>query len=409
MPARSSKDSNRIVSSTRKFVHRGLRTFYQHAPGPLTSIALVVRAGARFDAAHPGIAHFAEHMLFQGTTSMDQRELNHRAADLGGEHNADTGYEMISMTFEVFNEDVEAALQLLADQYYNTEVTEDRVRKERRVVLDEVRGRMDDPIERLHTRAWTTFFGGALSHPIWGNIKSLKAIRAQDVSGYLARNFCHDKTVLGLVGGADWETIRRAVRRSFTGNTGTAGRIPAVRQGGKGRLLSRADNGQATLITMMQVAPDPRELVAVGLALDLVGADPDSRLFQEIRERLGLGYDVSASLDHGPDWAVATISASASRDAVDRLERAVNDTMRQAAEVGFGDDEMRRARKKLRYRYAYLAESRMDRALTLAEGSVAGFPLPEDSERIVAALTREDVEAAWRRTMASRTLTAILC
>ena len=58
-------------------------------------------------AAHPGLAHLAEHMLFQGTATLDQVALNRRAAELGGEHNADTGYEDISLTFEVFNEDLE--------------------------------------------------------------------------------------------------------------------------------------------------------------------------------------------------------------------------------------------------------------------------------------------------------------
>ena len=90
-----------------RFRNRGLRVLHQHIPGPLTAIALSVRAGARFDGGHPGIAHMAEHMLFQGTASLDQVALNRRAAELGGEHNADTGYETISLTFEVFNEDVE--------------------------------------------------------------------------------------------------------------------------------------------------------------------------------------------------------------------------------------------------------------------------------------------------------------
>ena len=82
-----------------RFRNRGLRVLYQHSPGPLTTIALSVRAGARFDGAHPGIAHMAEHMLFQGTASLDQVALNRRAAELGCEHNADTGYETISLTF----------------------------------------------------------------------------------------------------------------------------------------------------------------------------------------------------------------------------------------------------------------------------------------------------------------------
>jgi predicted Zn-dependent peptidase len=142
--------------------------------------------------------------------------------------------------------------------------------------------------------------------------------------------------------------------------------------------------------------------------LDLVGSDPDSRLFQEVRERLGLGYDVSASLDWGADWAVATVSASAGRAALQRLQRAVTDVCTQAAQHGFTADELMRARKKLRYRYASLAESRLERALALAEGTLSGFPLPEVAERIVGSMPKAEVEEAWRRVVRGHALTALL-
>jgi len=96
-----------------RFRVRGLRVVHQHEPGRLTAIALTVRAGARCDGRHAGLAHLAEHMLFQGTNSLDQVALNRRAAELGGEHNADTGYEDISLTFEVFNEDFAAEIAQL--------------------------------------------------------------------------------------------------------------------------------------------------------------------------------------------------------------------------------------------------------------------------------------------------------
>src|SRR5262245_5937897 len=51
----------------RRFHHGGLTVLHDHIPGPLTAIALLVRAGSRFDGANPGIAHMTEHMLFQGT------------------------------------------------------------------------------------------------------------------------------------------------------------------------------------------------------------------------------------------------------------------------------------------------------------------------------------------------------
>ncbi len=395
------------MGATTKITHRGLRVLGQHAPGPLTAIALSVRAGARFDGDHPGIAHVAEHMLFQGTPGMDQRELNHRAAELGGEHNADTGYETVTLTFEVFNEDVDDALGLLAEQYYHTEVSADRWNKERRVVLDELRGRMDDPTDRLHNRAWSAFFGGAIAHPICGTVKSLRRIETDEIRAFLHGHFVHERSALGLVGGFDPDQLRPWIRRHFSQASRPAGPIPEVSSGRAGRLRCSGGNGQATLLAMMEVAPQPHELIAVGLALDMLGADPDSRLFQEIRERLGLGYDVSAHLDWGPDWAVASVSASAGRASVKRLEAAMEDVMREAAESGFGEDELRRARKKLRYRYASLAESRMDRAISLAEGTLSGFPLPHEAERLVAKVSRERVEAAWRQVVAARRLWAI--
>ncbi len=397
------------MPTVRRFQQQGLRVVYQHNPGPLTSIALSVRAGARFDGAHPGIAHMAEHMLFQGTDSLDQVALNRRAAELGGEHNADTGYETISLTFEVFNEDVPDALALLADQFYRSRISEDRLRKERRVVMDEIRGRIDDPGDRLHRRAWELFFRGALSHPVWGSIQSVRAMRAAQVDAFLRRYFTHERAVLGIVGGISEAAARRAVRQHFRGGrSGAMQRVPAVQLGRRGTHRLHGAGGQAYVMKLIAVPPEPRQLIAIGLALDLVGADPDSRLFQEVRERLGLGYDVSASLDWGAGWAVAIVSASASRGAAKRLVRAVEETCARAAQEGFSPDEMARGRKKLRYRYASLAESRFERALALAEGTLLGFPLPEEAERIVSRMPQEEIERAWRRVLQGRTLLAVL-
>jgi predicted Zn-dependent peptidase len=394
--------------AVRKLRHRGLRVMYQHKPGPLTGIALSIRAGARFDGAHPGIAHMAEHMLFQGTDSLDQLALNRTAAELGGEHNADTGYETISLTIEVFNEDVGSALKLLADQYYRSTVGEARFRKERRVVLDEVRGRLDDPMEHLHSHAWRRFFDGAISQPVWGSMRSLKTMEASHITAFLRRHFVHAATAIGIVGGVSERAAASAVTRHFgAGGSRKRRRVPRVRGGADGALRLRSGGGQAGVLKMIAVPPQPRMLLAVGLALDMVGSDPDSRLFQEIRERLGLGYDVSAALDWGPDWAVASVSASTGRRSADRLRRTVEHTCKRAADEGFTDDEVARAKKKLRYRYASLAESRLDRALSLAEGTLLGFPLPEESQKIISRIDRTEIEKAWRTVLAGRILTAV--
>ncbi|MEO8603399.1 MAG: pitrilysin family protein [bacterium] len=387
-----------------------MRVVHQSHPGRLTAIALTVRAGARCDGRHPGLAHLAEHMLFQGTHALDQVALNRRAAELGGEHNADTGYEDISLTFEVFNEDLDAALALLAEQYYRTTVDAKRLRKERRVVMEEIRGRLDDPADRVYRRAWSRMFRGSLAQPVAGTLASVARIEPADVSRFLRHRLAHANTVLAVVGGASPERVRAAVRRHFKhGSPGETGRVPPVLSGRGGRLHVRDDeSSQAYLTVLMPVQPTPRTLLATGVAVDVVGADPDSRLFQELRERLGLSYEVGAHLEWGPDWACAVVSASGARSRADRLARAVEETCRRAAEDGFGADELDRARKKLRYRYAILADSRLDSAVALAESALWGFPTPQETERIVARLSKREVESAWRAAVLGRGVQALL-
>lgn len=398
------------VAPASAFQHRGLRVITQSHPGALTAVTLTIRAGARFDGPLPGLAHMAEHMLFQGTAQLDQITLNRRAAELGGEHNADTGYEDIALTIEVFNEDIDAALELLAEQYYHTRVDPKRFRKEQRVVMEEIRGRLDDPADRVYRRAWSSVFAGALANPVSGSLRSVRAMEASDVSNFLRTRFDHANTVLSIVGGVSSETVRDLVRRHFrSGEPGRPRRPPRVRTCPSRSIMMRnGTSSQAYLTKLIPISAEPTQLLAIGVALDLAGADPDSYLFQELRERLGLSYEVSASVEWGPDWAVVVLCASAARAQAERLVRAVEETWNRAAQNGFAADEIDRARRKIRYRYALLADSRLDQALSLADSVLFGFPTPMQAERLVSALTAAQIEGAWRRAMRTSGVTALL-
>lgn len=393
-----------------RFRHRGLRVVYQHHPGRLTAISLSVRAGARYDGPTSGLAHLTEHMLFQGTSKLDQLALNRRAADLGGEHNADTGYEDVALLFEVFNEDLGDALDLLAQQFYDTLVDAKSLAKERRVVMEEIRGRLDDPAERLYRRAWSRLFAGALANPVSGTLSSVGKIEVEEVEAFRRRHFTHANSVLSIVGGAPLEEVRKHVAATFSRDRGgCAVESPEiiVRRGGDCRIKT-SERGQGYVTLLIAMPPESRHILATGVALDMIGTDPDSRLFQELREKMGLSYDVSAHVEWGPDWALATISSSSSRGQVERLLREMRRVCMHAAESGFDPEEVARARKKIRYRNAVMAEIRLDQAGALAESELWGAPTPEEAERIVADLSQDEIEAAWRRTLAGSTVVAIL-
>src|SRR5207249_11102639 len=129
----------------------------------------------------------------------------------------------------------------------------------------------------------------------------------QAVRSFIARHFVPANMCLALAGGVARDTRRRALARAFPrGTPGARPRSPRPRPRATGVLrLRRSDLAQAYLVRLIAAPPGPREVLALSLAVEIVGSDPDARLFQEIRERLGLGYDLSAGLEHGPDWAGA--------------------------------------------------------------------------------------------------------
>jgi predicted Zn-dependent peptidase len=392
-----------------RFRHGALTVLHDPMPGPLTAVGVVIGVGSRHDGAHPGIAHMTEHMLCQGTRRLDQMAINRRAGELGGEHDADTGYDDMTLHFEVFIEDVEEALRLLAEQLFASTVPDDRFQKERRVVIDEIRGRHEDPVNTLHEQAWRRFFGDAFGHPICGTVQSLRRLTPTLVRGFLRRHFVPGRMIIGASGGIPLARLRHAVTRAFPrlGGTSTpAPRTPRTRRTGALR-LRRRDLPQAYLVRMARVPTDHRRQLALQVALDVVGADPDARLFQEVRERLGLGYDVGATLEVGPDWAVTLLSASAAREQERRLVETVEHTCREAVR-GFSADEVARAHRKLRYRFARLQDARLDRALVHATRAAMGQPSLPATIALLARIEKAEVEAAWRELMRAPTLTAVM-
>jgi predicted Zn-dependent peptidase len=387
-----------------------LRVVFERSPGPLTGIVLGVRSGSRFDGKRPGIAHLAEHMLFQGTKTLDHAAINERAAELGGDHDASTSYEDLNVTFQVLNVDVPSAIDLIAEQVRHSTVPEDRLENERQVVAQEIRGHREDAVSYLSDETWARFYEGGLSLPPSGTLASVRSIRASDIRAFLRERLVGANLVLSIVGDPPLSETRRALARAFRGLVqGTGCRADGARVVRSGEVrLRRSGLTQLYLNILFSVPPTRRALLALGLALEIVGTDPDGRLYQEVREKSGLSYDLWADLPGGSGWAALAIGAVAERRAEKRLRRTIESVFETAAREGFRGEEIARARRKVRYRYARLAEAKLDRAAAHAASVLYGAPRLDEAESIVRSLRGVEVEAAWRRALRGPRLTGVL-
>jgi zinc protease len=387
-----------------------LRVVLERSPGPLTGITLSARSGSRFDGDAPGIAHLAEHMLFQGTRGLDHGAINQRAAELGGDHDASTGYEDLNLTFQVLTADVPEAIALLAEQVLRSTVPEDRLENERQVVAQEIRGHREDAISYLADETWARFFDGGLSLPPSGTLASVRAITARKIRSFLRARLVAPNLVLSIVGDLPRARLAAAVAREL-GSLPRGRRLAAsgarIRRSGEVR-FRRTGLTQLYLTMLFDVPSAPRRLLALGMALEILGTDPDGRLYHEVRERRGLSYDLWADLQAGAGWAAMSVGAVTERRAERRLRSAIDEVFGKAADEGFSEQEVRRARRKVGYRYARLSEAKLDRAASHAASVLYGAPRLREAEAIVRSLSRAEIEAAWRTAMKGERLTGVL-
>lgn len=387
-----------------------LRVLFERSPGPLTGIVLAARTGSRFDGPKPGIAHLAEHMLFQGTRTLDHVAINQRAAELGGDHDASTSYEDLNVTFQVLNADAPGAIALLAEQIRGSVVPADRLENERQVVAQEIRGHREDAVSHLCDETWARFFDGGLRLSPSGTLASVRSITATEVRRFLRRRLVGANMLMSIVGDPPPAEIARALRDGFGSlPRGLACHANGARVVRRGEVrLRRSGLTQLYLTTLFSVSTRRRELLALGLALEILGTDPDGRLYHEVREKRGLSYDLWADLPGGAGWAALTVGAVAERRAETKLRAAIDGVFREAAERGFASDEIARARRKVRYRYARLSEAKVDRAASHAAALLYGAPRLDEAEAIVRSLSREEIESAWRRALRGARLTGVL-
>ena len=125
----------------------GLRILVEEVPQSRSvSVGIWVRAGSRDDPHDAlGIAHFIEHLAFKGTTRRNADAISREIDAVGGHLNAATGKESTFYYADVPAAGLPIAVDVLADLVLHPRFDAEQIELERNVVLEEIRGHLDDP------------------------------------------------------------------------------------------------------------------------------------------------------------------------------------------------------------------------------------------------------------------------
>jgi predicted Zn-dependent peptidase len=280
------------------------------------SISFFIRAGSRYeDEKHAGISHFIEHMLFKGTRKRPTSvEVCTPIEGVGGILNAATDKEVTIYWCKTARSHFPSALDVLVDILLNALFDSAEIEKERQIIIEEINMSLDSPPQRVSMLIDELLWPGhALGRDIAGTRESVSAISREMMLDYLARQYQPDNAVLAIAGDIRHKEVIAAVDRAVVGwrkSRPHAGFEPFQGKTGRRVLIEKRDTEQTQLCLALPGLSivDPRRF-KLDLLNVILGEGMSSRLFTEIRDKLGLAYSIQSYAEHFMDTGVLAVSA----------------------------------------------------------------------------------------------------
>lgn len=309
-----------------------------------------------------GIAHFIEHMLFKGTSSLTAKQIAQQFDRFGGDINAFTTKEATCFYATVLEDRAEDAARILADMLLNSKLDELDMEKEKSVIIDELASVEDSPEEDADERLWALMYPDhAIGKPIGGTPESVQSFSRQDLVSFMDHFYTPDRMVVSIAGNFN-ESLHQTISQLFGEFSKPVSKKtrrtlkPATFRSGEVR--KGKDIEQSHLFFGYPGLPLKHpDIYSLALLDSILGGTMSSRLFQEVREEKGLAYSVySYYASHAREGAFV-IGCAAAPENEKLLFETVQCVIKEIIEHGVSADELRNAKEQMRGSYLIGLES----------------------------------------------------
>jgi predicted Zn-dependent peptidase len=392
----------------RTLLPSGLRVITEQVPGVRSAaVGIWVGVGSRDETpATAGAAHYLEHLLFKGTKRRTAAQIAEEIDAVGGELNAFTAKEHTCYYVHALDDDLPLAIDLLTDVVFSATMADKDIELERSVVLEEIAMRDDDPEDLLHEAFCTALLGEhILGRSVLGSEESITTMTPGAIRGFYRRRYTPSKMVLAVAGNVEHGQVLRLARKALVDKlTGTD--TPATPRAGKlrgqskpGLELRTDDTEQAHLmIGVRGLDRHDERRFTLGVLNAALGGGMSSRLFQEVRERRGLAYQVYSSLASYADTGMLSVYAGAHPDRLGAVSGVLRQVLADVAEHGLTEAEVARGIGQLRGGLVLGLEDSGSRMSRIGKGELnyADYLSVEETLRRIESVTADDVAVLAR-------------
>lgn len=368
------------------------------------SVAIGVFVGAGVvteDAEQAGISHLIEHMVFKGTHNRSSFDIVNEIDCIGAQINAFTTKSYTCYYTVSLDTNSRKCADVLSDLYFNPAFAPQELEKERRVVMEEINESEDAPDDLCLERLSTAFFKGhALGKPILGTKATLKAMTSDTLKEYKAKHYTPSNTIISIAGNLTESEAVAIVNDYFEKNCAVAEHTPreAVSKAKTNSTMTRKKKEieQAHIaFAFPAMAFNDERNVSMQLMTSIFGMEMSSRLFQSVRERLGLCYTIVGYPSTYENNGSFIIYTSTNPQSVEAAVKAIRREIELLVSEGISDEELNKGKEQLKTSLVLGQESTSAMMRAFGRHAIQTGELYDFDYRIaqIDAATKEDIRS----------------
>ena len=327
-----------------------------------------------------GVSHMLEHMVFKGTPTRSARDLALALETLGGSLDAYTAREHTAYQAKVLDEHLPQAADVLADLVFRPILRASDLALERKVVLEEINTVDDTPDDLVFELHNTQLWG---NHPygysILGTRETVGALDQGDLRALHSRAYHPEQVVVAAAGNVEHDALLETLEATGWADIPRGG-LPALRSPAPivqvpGAVHFERDTAQTHIVIGSPAFEhaDPRRY-AMSMIGMLFGGGMSSRLFQRIREELGLAYSVYSFQSFHEDAGTHGVYVGTAPETARAAVEAINEEMEKLSANGLSEDELTAGKSQLKGQITLSLESPTSRMYRAAGVELYGEP-----------------------------------
>ena len=387
------------------------------ADNPTVTVLVLVETGSKYESKDKnGLSHFLEHMCFKGTaTRPNTSDLSKELDGLGCQYNAFTGQEFTGYYAKGKAGDFPKLLDVVSDLYLNPLFKEEEIEKEKGVIVDEINMYDDMPMQKVGETWMKLLYGDQpAGWSIAGPREVVRSMTRKDFVAYRKAHYVASATTVVVSGNIDAANVFKDIAKKFKG-------ISDTKKSGKKKTrdtqtepqvaIEHKETDQTHFILGTRSFPvgDKRNS-ALSVLGGVLGSGMSSRLFRKIRDEMGVGYYVRAGNSTSTDSGYFAVSAGVANDRLEEVLRAVLAEMQTLKQELVSPEELTKVKEHMVGMLYLSLESSDDLAeyYGMQEVLRRDIKTPKEKEKIIRAVTAEDVRAMARKIFVEKNLNLAL-